>query len=124
MPDYWMEDYESPSSDFGYEAFKEEIISRCQKTLKEKNSVRIGYVVLDEMKSPASKYILFDIVAALEQTGKYQGKYIRLTNGLDDFLITNIPKKPAHERYWYLVEAGKVTIGIIIGYAISRLLHI
>ncbi len=122
MPQYWMEDYDSNNGI--EEPFILDAAKRCEEIIKQKKFVRIGYVILELMNEDASKYDLFRVLNILEQTGKYQSRFIKHRNGRDDFLVSKVPKKTFLERYWYLFEAGKVAIGIIIGYVFSRLFHI
>lgn len=119
---YWFEDYDSGEWYLGEHA--DAIVKRCKEIINNKKFVRVGYVILNEMKlTHASKADLLEIVAAMEETGKYQIRTIRCKSGTD-FIVTKKPKESFKEKHWYLIEAGKVSIGIIIGYVLTRLFHI
>ena len=118
-----MEDYES--GEWPIAPFKDDIVKRCKEILKKGQSrVRLGYVILDEMKLEYSKSDLLEILGALEETGKYHSRFVKHKNGRDDFIIFNVPKKSWKERYWVLVEAFKYIIGGVIGVIIAKLFGI
>jgi hypothetical protein len=123
MANYWMEDYESGS--LGDEEFEQlsKVIERCIDVIKRKTFVRIGYIILDEMKIEGSKHDLIYVAAKLEETGKYQIRYVKHKNGRDDFLVMKVPKKAIKERYWFLMEIVKYLAAGFIGYAISLLVR-
>ena len=123
MSSYWMEDYSSSSGETDEDI--DEIVNRCKTIIDKKRFVRIGTVIYDyNNKEAASKYDLLQVLIALESTGKYQSKFIKHKNGMDDFLVMKIPKKPLKERYWLIVEVLKYAAGILTGYAITRIFHI
>lgn len=119
---YWIEDYDSPGEPLEPDYY-DKIIDRCKDALKKRNKVRVGYVILEDLKLEASKSDLIEVVCALESTGKYQSRAVK-RRGSSDFIISKVPKKSLVERYWLIADIIKLAAGAAIGYGASRLLHI
>lgn len=122
---YWIEDYESPSTDNGIDAFKKDIIKRCIELIETKKYVRIGYVMLDEMKLQAFKSDLLEVLFELEQIGKYKYEVIQMDGG-SDFIVSKKLWRDRNRFWATLLDSGithllTLLLGMLLGYVIRIL---